>query len=81
MSKVFTLNKNKQLRKYSARFMIDHMYGYQKPIGPKIKSAVKRVIGLIQSKGVLVKENAKTVIVRLPDGNIIKRHKVKHEVK
>jgi hypothetical protein len=28
----------------------------------------------------LVRENHKTVWVRLPDGNVIKRHKVKHAV-
>jgi hypothetical protein len=28
----------------------------------------------------LVRENHKTVVVRLPDGNVIKRHKVKHAV-
>lgn len=26
----------------------------------------------------VIKENAKTFIVRLSDGNIIKRHKIKH---
>ena len=26
----------------------------------------------------VIKENAKTWIVRLPDGNVIKRHKIKH---
>jgi hypothetical protein len=31
----------------------------------------------IQSAEVL-KENSKTWIVRLPDGNVVKRHKVKH---
>jgi hypothetical protein len=29
----------------------------------------------------VLKENAKTRIVRLPDGNIVKRHKVKHAEK
>jgi len=37
------------------------------------------------SKGPLmaevIKENAKTLIVRLPDGNVVKRHKVKHVVR
>lgn len=28
----------------------------------------------------IIKENAKTFIVRLPDGHIIKRHKVKHVI-
>ena len=28
----------------------------------------------------VVKENAKTLWVRLNDGNVIKRHKAKHEV-
>jgi hypothetical protein len=28
----------------------------------------------------LVQENAKTVWVRLPDGQVVKRHKVKHRV-
>lgn len=28
----------------------------------------------------VLKQNQATVIVRLPDGNIIKRHKVKHAV-
>lgn len=26
----------------------------------------------------VIKKNAKTYIVRLPDGNVIKRHKIKH---
>lgn len=28
----------------------------------------------------VIRENSKTWIVRLPDGNIIKRHKVKHSI-
>jgi hypothetical protein len=28
----------------------------------------------------VIKSNAKTVIVRLPDGNVIKRHKAKHVI-
>ena len=28
----------------------------------------------------VIKNNAKTVIVRLPDGNVIKRHKEKHVI-
>lgn len=28
----------------------------------------------------VVKQNAKTLLVRLPDGNVIKRHKKKHLV-
>lgn len=28
----------------------------------------------------ILRDNAKTWVVRLPDGNIIKRHKVKHAV-
>ena len=77
MEKIFTLNENKIVtRRKQARWSYEAMQ-----ISWRIFSTVKRVIGLTQSKGVLVKENAKTVIVRLPDGNIIKRHKVKHEVK
>lgn len=30
--------------------------------------------------GRVVKRNAKTVLVALPDGNVIKRHKIKHGV-
>lgn len=37
------------------------------------------------SKGELraevLKNNSKTMIVRLPDGNVVKRHKVKHLVR
>lgn len=38
---------------------------------------------IVKNKNVsveLIKENVKTVIVALPDGNIIKRHKTKHHV-
>lgn len=37
----------------------------------------KRVI----TEGELVKENSKTVWVKLTDGNIIKRHRIKHDVR
>lgn len=33
-----------------------------------------------RTSAVLLRENPKTVICRLPDGNIVKRHKRKHEV-
>lgn len=33
-----------------------------------------------EMKTEVIKNNAKTVIVRLPDGNIIKRHKEKHVI-
>ena len=75
MEHTFTLNKNEQKEKLKTITTWD---GYA---SVKITSRIKRVIGLTQSKGKLIKENAKTVIIRLPDGNIIKRHKVKHEVK
>lgn len=46
------------------------------------KDTMKQMIKVKTNKGVLtaevVQENAKTWIVRLPDGNIVKRHKVKH---
>jgi hypothetical protein len=37
---------------------------------------VKTNKGTLSAK--VIKENPKTYIVQLPDGNIIKRHKVKH---
>jgi|NOAtaT_7_FD_contig_31_8903004_length_977_multi_12_in_0_out_0_1 hypothetical protein len=43
-----------------------------------------KTITVSTSKGLLeaevLKNNAKTVIVRLPDGNIVKRHKTKHVI-
>lgn len=33
-----------------------------------------------RQKAPVVKNNSKTVLVRLPDGNVIKRHKVRHMV-
>jgi hypothetical protein len=33
------------------------------------------------TEGELVKENPKTVWIKLADGNIIKRHRIKHDVK
>lgn len=47
--------------------------------------AMKIVYVKTQEKGelraVVIKENAKTLWVQLPDGNVIKRHKSKHLVK
>jgi hypothetical protein len=42
---------------------------------------MKRITILVSDEPTSVevlKENPKTYIVRLPDGNVIKRHKVKH---
>lgn len=39
-----------------------------------------QLIGKVVEAEVL-KENALTYVVRLPDGNVIKRHKIKHIVK
>ena len=40
------------------------------------------VLGLGKGKGSLIKENTKTVIVKLmSNGETIKRHKIKHKVK
>jgi hypothetical protein len=33
-----------------------------------------------EMKAEVIKTNSKTVIVRLPDGNVIKRHKEKHVI-
>ena len=39
------------------------------------------MLGLGTAEGTVVKENEKTVIVKLPSGKTIKRHKEKHKVK
>jgi len=38
-------------------------------------------LGITQAKGKVIKENEKTVIVRLPNGMTVKRHKEKHNVR
>lgn len=78
-----TLNKNTHLRKTKPVkvFSMGHYY-----TGTKIISSVKRPIGTFEADcylvdaGAMPRKNAKTVIVQLRDGNIIKRHIAKHGV-
>ena len=43
---------------------------------------VEFTLGLGKEKGSIIKENTKTVIVKLlSNGDLIKRHKIKHKVK
>ena len=39
------------------------------------------ILGLDTGEGEIVKENEKTVIIKLPNGSTIKRHKEKHQVR
>ena len=39
------------------------------------------ILGLNTGEGEIIKENEKTVIVKLPNGKTIKRHKEKHKVR
>lgn len=45
-----------------------------------MKIAVKTNANGPSQMAEILKENAKTYIVRLPDGKVIKRHKIKHVI-
>ena len=74
MKALFTINENKQSEKFKDVVTWGGMVSY------KITSRIKRVIGLTEESGIVIKENAKTVLVSY-NGRIIKRHKVRHNVK
>lgn len=44
-----------------------------------MKAIFRMASGIVRS-GTIIKENFKTIIVKLPEGKIIKRHKTKHGV-
>ncbi len=72
---IFTINKNETKKKIGFK-----TFNYvTMRHGVKILSRYKRPTGTIQESALMVKENAKTVLVDF-DGRIIKRHKVKHNV-
>ena len=76
ISATFTLNKNTHLQKSKpvVRWRMGHQF-----IDTKLISNVKRPIGVFFSPCKVIAVNAKTIVVQLRDGNIVKRHKVKHE--
>jgi len=71
----FIVNQNQIIRRYKNCF--HYSVGFYR----KLISLHKRVKGVSETSGTLLRENTKTVIVQLNDGNIIKRHKAKHFVK
>ena len=75
MTATFTINEN-EIRHRTKNIG----WNYQVMM-PRIKliSTVKRPIGTVRTTGVVIQENAKTVLVNM-GGTIIKRHKVKHNV-
>ena len=46
----------------------------------KMRKFFKKTLGIGRRKGAVLKNNSKTILVRLGDGNVIKRHKVRHNV-